>query len=169
VRDEDRTEGAEGSPGAGVLDRMVGPALWVLAVTGLLVGIWAALGPRSFYDDFPGLGRVWIAVDGPYNEHLVRDVGNANLALGLLAVVAALRRTRGLLVATGVAWLAVSVPHLVYHARHTEPFGTGDSVAVLASLALTPLLAAVVLIAGLRRPERSPATGPAPGPVVRDA
>ena len=34
-----------------------------------------------FYDDFPGLGRSWVAADGPYNEHLVRDVGALNLAL----------------------------------------------------------------------------------------
>jgi hypothetical protein len=29
------------------------------------------------------MGRVWVAIDGPYNEHLVRDVGAAALGLGL--------------------------------------------------------------------------------------
>ena len=37
--------------------------------------------PAAFYDDFPGLGRMWVAPDGPYNQHLVRDVGELNLAL----------------------------------------------------------------------------------------
>ena len=45
------------------------------------VGLQALFTPRSFYDDFP-LGRGWVAMDGPYNQHLVRDVGSLNLALG---------------------------------------------------------------------------------------
>ena len=55
--------------------------LWLLALGNLGVGIQAAFTPRSFYDDFP-LGRGWVAMDGPYNQHLVRDVGSLNLALG---------------------------------------------------------------------------------------
>ena len=52
--------------------------------------------PQSFYDDFPGLGRAWVSVDGPYNEHLVRDVGALNLALLVLFVVAWVRLDRQL-------------------------------------------------------------------------
>jgi hypothetical protein len=62
-----------------------------------VLGSWALLAPRSFYDDFPGLGRSWIAVDGPFNEHLIRDVGALNLALLVLVVAAAWRPTRELL------------------------------------------------------------------------
>jgi len=48
-----------------------------------LVGFWALLAPRSFYDDFPGGGRSWVSALPPYNEHLVRDVGGlpSNLAV----------------------------------------------------------------------------------------
>ena len=54
--------------------------LLVLAVSALTVGLWALLVPRSFYDDFPLPGRAWVSTLGPYNEHLVRDVGALNLA-----------------------------------------------------------------------------------------
>src|SRR5437879_910064 len=47
--------------------------LWVLAFSAFGVGVQAAFFPRSFYDDFP-MGRGWVAMDGRYNEHLVRDV-----------------------------------------------------------------------------------------------
>ena len=40
----------------------------------LVVGVWALVLPRSFYDDFPAAGRHWVSALGPYNEHLVRDV-----------------------------------------------------------------------------------------------
>jgi hypothetical protein len=62
---------------------------WLLAILSLSAaqaGGWALIARRSFYDSFPGLGRHWIAVTGPYNEHFVRDIGG--LYLALLAVSA---------------------------------------------------------------------------------
>ena len=56
-------------------------ALGILAVIGLFVGVWATAAPHSFFSSFPGGGHMWAASDGPYNEHLVRDVGDLNLAL----------------------------------------------------------------------------------------
>ncbi len=61
-------------------------ALVVVAAGTGGVGLWAQAVPRSFYDDFPGMGRMWVAVDGPYNQHLVRDVGGLNLGLAFVAV-----------------------------------------------------------------------------------
>ena len=117
-----------------------------LAISGALVGLWAGLAPRSFYDDFPGLGRVWVAVDGPYNEHLVRDVGWLNLALTVATVWAAVTLTRGLVVAVLAAWLVTGLPHLLYHVANLSGLATGDRVAELASLALAPVLAGVLLV-----------------------
>ncbi len=59
--------------------------LLATAVVGLDVGGWALVAPGSFYASFPGLGMIWVAVHGPYDEHLVRDVGA--LYLGLVDVV----------------------------------------------------------------------------------
>jgi hypothetical protein len=117
----------------------------VLAVYGgglAITGVWAAAFPRSFYDDFPGFGRVWVAVDGPYNEHLVRDVGSLNLALAALLLVAAVRTTPLLVgVAAGVN-LVNAVPHTVYHLRHLSVFETTDQVTnviVLGASVLAPI------------------------------
>jgi hypothetical protein len=126
--------------------------LAILAVPSLVVGIWAAFAPRGFYDDFPGLGRMWVAPDGPYNEHLVRDVGELNLALALVTVVALVALTPVLVRAVLAGWIVYSVPHLVYHLRHLDPFETDDQVSIIASLALVPVLAIVLLVIDLRAP-----------------
>ena len=71
-------------------DRTLGPwraiALAILAVNAALLGGWALVAPASFYRSFPGGGRSWVSIDGPYNEHLLRDVGGLNLALLVLTV-----------------------------------------------------------------------------------
>ena len=121
-----------------------------LAVSGALVGVWAGFAPRSFYDDFPGLGRMWVSVDGPYNEHLVRDVGWLNLALTVATVWAAVTLTRTLVIAVLVAWLVTSVPHLAYHVANLDGLATADRVGELASLALAPLVAGVLLVVAVR-------------------
>jgi fructose-specific phosphotransferase system IIC component len=117
-----------------------------LAVSTALVGFWAAFAPRSFYTDFPGGGRHWVAVDGPYNEHLVRDVGELSLALLVVLVAAAITMSLPLVRTALLAAFVNGALHLVYHARHTAPFGTGDAVAVVGSLALAPVLALVLLV-----------------------
>ena len=138
-------------------DRVVRCALIPLVLTGLVVGVWAAFAPRSFYDDFPGAGRVWVAVDGPYNEHLVRDVGTLNLALALVTVVAAVSLARAAVLAAAGAWIIYSLPHLVYHLRHLDPYDTGDKVANVVALTGALVLPVIVLVAELRRPaEPSP-------------
>lgn len=126
--------------------------LWIRAVfiyltmQSVLIGAWALLAPQSFYDDFPGGGRGWISVDGPYNEHLVRDVGALNLALAVLFVAAAWRRTRDLDVVACAAALVWGVPHLVYHLFNTDGLGAVDVVANLGGLALFVVLPLTVLV-----------------------
>jgi len=122
-------------------------ALVVIAFGSLVVGAWAQVFPRSFYDDFPGLGRVWIAVDGPYNEHLVRDVGGLNLGLALVAVVALITANLLLARVAGAAALLYGLPHLVYHAAHADVFDATDAVANLVGLAVAALAALLALAA----------------------
>jgi hypothetical protein len=122
-------------------------ALVVIAGGSLLVGVWAQGFPRSFYDDFPGMGRVWVAVDGPYNEHLVRDVGGLNLALAFVAILALVTGSVAVARAAGGAALIFGVPHLLYHATHLDPFDTGDVVALLLSLTIAALAGLLALAA----------------------
>jgi hypothetical protein len=127
--------------------------LAILAVPSLVIGVWAAFAPQSFYDDFPGLGRVWVSPDGPYNEHLVRDVGELNLALAVVTVIALAALTPILVRAVLAGWIVYSVPHLVYHLRHLDPFASDDQVSLIASLAFVPVLAVVLLVIELRAGE----------------
>jgi len=128
--------------------------LGVTAVIGLYVGVWAVAFPQSFYDSFPGLGLMWISVDGPYNEHLIRDVGALYVALAAASIVAAAsHRVEGGR-AVGVAWLVFSIPHLTYHVAHLDGFAVGESILLIVSLSLTVVLA-VPLIAPARRHERT--------------
>jgi hypothetical protein len=143
----DHNNPSDMSDGTRVLLRV---GLVYLAVAGALVGVWAGFAPRAFYDDFPGLGRMWVAVDGPYNEHLVRDVGWLNLALTVATVWAAVTLTRTLVIAVLVAWLVTSVPHLAYHVANLDGLATADRVGELASLALAPLVAGVLLVVAVR-------------------
>lgn len=115
-------------------------ALVILAGSALLVGAWAQFSPRSFYRSFPGLGRHWVAVDGKYNEHLVRDVGGLNLALAVVTVIAIVHRSAVLVRTAALAWLVYAVPHVVYHAAHLELYAGGDKVLMIGSLALAAVL-----------------------------
>jgi hypothetical protein len=116
-----------------------------LLVSNLVVGVWAQVAPQSFYRSFPGFGRVWVAVDGPYNQHLVRDVGGLNLGIAFVIAMALVSASPLVVRAAGGASLIYGLPHLMYHATHLSPFGTGDAVALVVSLSLAVLAAAAAL------------------------
>lgn len=118
--------------------------LAVLAATAAYVGLWAVSAPLSFYTSFPGGGHRWVAADGPYNEHLIRDVGGLYLALLALIVGAIVHPTPQVTRLTGVAWLVFSIPHLVYHATHLGVYGRTDQVLNVAGLGASLLLGVVL-------------------------
>ena len=117
----------------------------VLTVSALYVGLWAAVGPRSFYDSFPGLHRVWVGIDGPFNEHLVRDVGGLYLALAAAGIVGLVRRDPTSALVLGAAWTTFSVLHLAYHLHHLGGLPLLDAVGNVVALGGTLVLALVVL------------------------
>jgi hypothetical protein len=129
--------------------------LAILTLVSVELGVWATFAPRSFFDDYPGLGRHWVRVYGPYNEHLMRDFGALNLALAVVTIAALITLGRPLVIGVAIAWLAWGVPHLVYHLRHLDVFSTGDKVANVVGLTAVPVLAIVVLVLAVPRPERT--------------
>lgn len=147
------------------MSRLVRVALLVLAGSSAVVGLWAQAFPRSFYDDFPGLGRVWVAVDGPFNEHLVRDVGGLNLGLAFVAAMALVTASPVAARAAGGAALIYGAPHLAYHAMNLDGFETVDVAGMLFSLGLAVLAAVAALTArtgggaGAEAPAGAPASG----------
>jgi hypothetical protein len=116
-------------------------ALLLLAVAGLYQGLWAQVGPRSFFEQFPG-GMSWIAADGPYNEHLVRDIGGLVNGLSVVAIVAAWSLSRPLLVANALGWLVYALPHFAYHvSRPLDETGMQvQSVLVLSAEVVLPVI-----------------------------
>jgi nucleoside-diphosphate-sugar epimerase len=121
--------------------------LWLMAISSLAVGLQALFTPRSFYDDFP-MGRGWVAMDGPYNQHLVRDVGSLNLAIVVLVFAALIVSTRVLARVAAIVYLVNAVPHFGYHMRHITMDGmaAGDRVGIAVSLGLAIVLPVLVLL-----------------------
>jgi hypothetical protein len=120
--------------------------LWLLALGNLGVGLQALFMPRSFYDDFP-FGRGWVAMDGPYNQHLVRDVGSLNLALVVLVFAALFVGTRTVARVAMLAWLVNAVPHFLYHLGHLKMDMTGgDKFALVVTLGFTVVAPIFVLL-----------------------
>ena len=122
--------------------------LWIMGLFGLYSGFQQQFLPRLFYDQFPGLGMAWVSPDGPFNEHLMRDLGGANLALTFLVFLAIARPTAYLVRGVAVAILIAQAPHFVYHALHLDLLPTTLERALqTASLGLAVLIPVLVLIA----------------------
>ncbi len=130
--------------------------LAVIALGLFGVGAWAALAPQSFYDDFPGGGRHWVALDGPFNEHLVRDVGTLNLALAAVAIAALMRPGRYLVQVVASAALINAAPHFLYHLFHLNVLDTGDKVAEMVTLGITVVAPVLLLVHVLRTDQTDP-------------
>jgi hypothetical protein len=129
--------------------------LIVIAAGNAVVGLWASVAPRSFYDEFPGAGRHWVALDGPFNEHLVRDVGVLNLALMAMVIAALVRPARYFLQVVAGAELIYSLPHFLYHAAHLELYGTTDKVALMGSLGTSVIAPILLLVVSSRASDRA--------------
>ena len=122
-------------------------ALAIIAIGYLPVGLWATFAPRSFYDNFPGLGHHWVSGDPPFNPHLVTDVGGLNLALAAIAIFAFVALTPALVRATAAGALLYEVPHAIFHARHLHHIGsTTDQVLAMGSFVAVILSALALLV-----------------------
>jgi hypothetical protein len=124
--------------------------LLLLAIPTLELGIWATLAPQSFFNSFPGGGRHWVAADGPFNEHLVRDFGALNLALAFVLIVALIVGSRLLVTTAAGAALLFAVPHTLYHLFNLQVFSSEDKVANVVTLSITVLLPIAVIWAAYR-------------------
>ncbi|MGB3412474.1 MAG: hypothetical protein WBA45_14900 [Microthrixaceae bacterium] len=133
-------------------------ALGYLALNSLMVGLWAQIAPRSFYDNFPGFGAGWVAVDGPFNEHLIRDVGGLNLALAAVLIAAMVMLTAPLVTAAAVAALLYGVPHVIYHLFNTDGLSTGDVIASIGGLTISVALPVMLLFANRISTANGPGT-----------
>lgn len=126
--------------------------LGIAAVLGLYVGFWAAFLPEAFYSSFPGFGLHWIDVDGPYNEHLVRDIGGLYLALGAGSLAAIFSRSAAPGRVIGLAWALFGVLHFGYHLLHLRGSAV-DVAGNIVSLGLSAALGVLLLLPARPRTE----------------
>lgn len=129
--------------------------LAVLAANQAILGLWAFVAPRAFYDGFPAPGHPWVALLPPYNEHLVRDVGGLNLALATVLVGAAVTLVRSTVRLALLALAVFAVPHTVFHAGHLEGYSAADAVAQTAGFVLQLLIIAAAFALTWRLPARA--------------
>lgn len=110
---------------------------WITILAGamfLLFGLWAFLGPRSFFDA--------VATFEPYNAHLVRDIGAFQIGLGaVLVLVAALHDAHaGALLGVGIGAAFHAVAHVIDRALGGSP---GTDIPTFAIVAVALLLAGI--------------------------
>ncbi len=129
-----------------------------LTASFLVVGLWATLDPRSFYEDFPGGGRHWVRGDGPYNAHLVSDTGVGFLAVGVVLLLAAIWMQGRPILAASVAAMVHAGPHLLFHLRHpNDGLESADTWLSNGGLALGLLVALALFVVAIRSPEEATA------------
>jgi hypothetical protein len=103
-----------------------------------------AVGTCEFLQQLPDSWARMVSLFPPYNEHLIRDVGELLLAMTVLLAAAVVTGQR-LLSAVAVGTFAVyTVPHAIFHAVHLEGFSPVDAVAQTVGFARQIMVAAVV-------------------------
>lgn len=127
--------------------------LLFLVFASLTVGPWAQFAPHSFWEGFPGFRQGWVSADGPYNEHLIRDVGGLQLAIIVVLLAALIRPEVTLVRVAALASIMWQAPHLVYHLVHVGDLPTlSDMVIQSVGLVFTFAVALAVLALALVGP-----------------
>lgn len=129
---------------------LVRAGMAALALFQALLGGWALLLPRAFFDDFPLPGHAWVAELAPYNEHLIRDYGGLNLGFCFIFAACAIGGDRRTTRTALAGFELFTVPHFIFHATHLDGFTTTDAISQTGSLGLVAVLP-LVLIALTRR------------------
>lgn len=117
-----------------------------MALPQALVGVWAVLSPRGWYDNFPGIGPALAAAEPPFNAHLVTDAGAGFLATGGLLLGASLFGGPVEIRTAAAGYLLFCVPHLAYHAGRPSPLLPGANDALNVVLLTTQVVGGVTLV-----------------------
>jgi hypothetical protein len=133
--------------------------LALLAAVELVLGLWTLLDPAGFYATVPT-----VDLTPPFSEHPFRDFGGATLGLAIVLGAAAVWAETRLVVVALLAYLAFSVPHLVFHFGHLAGAGGTTAAALVVALAASVVVPLGLLgVAWRRAPrtagERRPARG----------
>lgn len=127
--------------------------LGILVAVQLGTGLWQLVLPESFYRDFPT-----VDLAPPFNEHLMRDFGGANVAIGVIVLVVAIWFEKRYVQLVLLAYLAFSIPHLVFHMTHLHDataFDVAFQVVALGSAVVLPILVLAILPRAFREVPRA--------------
>lgn len=131
--------------------------LWFLTITQGAAGAWQLFLPHSFYADAPLRGHPWVDLLPPYNEHLMRDVGELTLTVAVVLGAAAVTLDRLLVRGALSAYLLYTVAHFVFHATHLQNFPTGAAIGQTVALGIGVVLPALLLpLTARMRPRAAP-------------
>lgn len=133
----------------------------LLAGPQLVIGAWAIVAPRQWFDSFPGIGPALVAGEPPYNQHLASDVGAAFLATGVGLALAAYWGGRRLVQLALATYVAFTLPHVGYHVLNPAPGLSATADVGSAVLLASGLLWAAILWWGAARADRVVADGSA--------
>ena len=136
--------------------------LIVLAGVELLLGGWTLLFPAGFYADVPT-----VDLTPPFSEHLFRDFGGATLGLAVVLGAAAVMLDRLLVRVALCAYLAFSLPHLVFHLGHVSGASAVEAVVLVGLLVASVVLPVVLLLVSRRSAVTGAGTGAAATTVRR--
>lgn len=128
--------------------------LVLLAIPSIVIATWSLASPRGFYDNFPGAGRHWVSALPPFNEHLLRDFGAANVAIALVLLGAALFCERRLVQVAVVAFFFGTLPHFIYHLTTTDRYSTSDNMWSLGGFVVEIVIAIAVWLLTIRTRRR---------------
>lgn len=131
--------------------------LAALGIPQLLTGVWAVIGPASWFAHFPGIGPDLVAGEPPYNRHLAVDAGAGFLTVGLIALWAARSGKPAACRLALLGYFAFGLPHLAYHSLNPAPgLDTAGDIYAVAALAFG-IAGALIIALILRRASKDEA------------
>jgi hypothetical protein len=133
---------------------LIRTGLVLLAIPSVVIAAWSLISPRGFYDNFPGAGRHWVSALPPFNEHLLRDFGAANVTIALVLLGAAFFCERRLVQVAVIAFLLGTLPHFIYHLTTTDHYSASDNIWSLGGFGVELLIAIGVWVLTVRVPRR---------------
>jgi hypothetical protein len=125
-------------------------SLRALAAICLATGAFAELAPHAFYRHVVGVDML-----GPYNEHLLTDVGGFYLGFALLFAWGARRPSPELAQAACAAFALTQALHVAFHLAHLHGCTRGQAIAQTAALMVLVVLPATALILARRPPAQT--------------
>jgi hypothetical protein len=140
--------------------------LLFLVLVETVVGAWQYFAPRSFFTHFPT-----VALDPPFNEHLMSDVGGLTLAITAVVAYAAGHLEYRLVSGALIGYIVFAVTHVLFHATHLDGFGAADAVEVVTVLAVSAVIPIALLVLARRidQAERDLRVTPGESAVSRSA